>query len=131
MNPALSSHRTVNWPTPKKLFTELNNEFHFDFDPCPLNGKVGPLFGFDGLHESWKGRRVFVNPPYGPRIGDFMAKAVEADLAVFLVPARTDTRWFHQFALKASEIRFIRGRIKFEGATHNAPFPSMIVIFKK
>src|ERR1700676_926027 len=93
------SHKTVNWPTPKKLFDELNSEFCFNYDPCPLNGKVGPLFGADSLYDSWAGKRVFCNPPHGPNISKFMAKAQEADVAVFLVPSRTDTRWFHDYAL--------------------------------
>lgn len=132
MRPVLRSHKTANWPTPEKVFADLNNEFSFDFDPCPINGNVGALFGFDGLHADWKGKRVFCNPPYGPRIRDFLAKAQDATLAVFLIPARTDTRWFHEIVLpKAKEIRFIRGRLKFGGAKHNAPFPSMICVFGK
>ena len=130
MNPALTSHRTVNWPTPKALYEELDREFRFDYDPCPLYGNTGPLFGRDGLYESWAGRRVFCNPPFGPGIPKFMAKACEAEIAVFLVPARVDTRWFHDIALPlAREIRFIRGRLKFGGAKDPAPFSCMLVIF--
>jgi site-specific DNA-methyltransferase (adenine-specific) len=73
---------------------------------------------------------VFVNPPYGPGIRKWLERAGEADLAVFLLPARVDTRWFHDLVLPhAREIRFIRGRLKFVGAKHPAPFPSMIVVF--
>ena len=130
MNPALTSHKTVNWPTPKALYAELDAEFRFDYDPCPLLGRVGPLFGADGLHDSWEGKRVFCNPPFGPGIPKFMAKAREALLAVFLVPARVDTKWFHEIALPfAREIRFIKGRLKFDGAENPAPFPCMLVIF--
>lgn len=130
MNPALTSHKTVNWPTPKAVYDELNAEFCFDYDPCPLLGRVGPLFGADGLHDSWAGKRVFCNPPFGPGIPKFMAKAHEAHLAVFLVPARVDTKWFHEIALPfAREIRFIKGRLKSDGRTVPWPFPCMIVIF--
>lgn len=124
------SHATVNWSTPQALYEILDAEFRFNYDPCPLHGKVGPLFGADGLHDSWLGKRCFVNPPYGhKRIAAFMSKAAEADLAVYLVPARTDVKWFHEYALKAREIRFIRGRLKFGGSVNPAPFASMLVIF--
>jgi hypothetical protein len=130
MIPVLVSHKTVNWPTPKKLYGELDAEFHFDYDPCPLRGRVGPLFGADGLYDSWAGRRVFCNPPFGPGIPKFIAKAREADLAVFLVPARTDTRWFHDIVLPhAKEIRFIRGRLKSDGEINSWPCPAMVLIF--
>ncbi len=130
MNPALHSHETGNWRTPLHLYRQLDEELSFNCDPCPFQGKVGPLFGEDGLHGTWKGKRVFCNPPYGPKIRDFLAKASEATLAVFLIPARTDTRWFHEIVLpKAKEIRFICGRLKFGDAKNSAPFPSMIVIF--
>lgn len=74
---------------------------------------------------------MFCNPPYGPGIGQFLSRAHEARLAVFLIPARTDTRWFHDIVIpKAREIRFLRGRLKFGGSKNNAPFPSMVVIFE-
>lgn len=99
-----------------------------NFDPCPTNGTNN---GLATLLTPWKGLRVFCNPPYGPGIGSWLARATEAELAVFLLPARTDTRWFHEHVLpKALEIRFIRGRLKFGDATNSAPFPSMIVVFK-
>ena len=78
---------------------------------------------------SWNGKRVYCNPPYGPGIKDWLAKAIEADLAVFLLPARTDTKWWHEYAMKAKEIRFIKGRLKFGGATTGAPFPSVLLIY--
>ena len=132
LGPAMLSHKTGNWATPSALYGELDKEFRFDFDPCPLNGHCGPLYGFDGLHESWKGKRVFCNPPYGPRIADFISKATEADVAVFLVPARTDVRWFHELVLPiAAEIRFVKGRLRFGDAENPAPFPSMILVYRK
>jgi site-specific DNA-methyltransferase (adenine-specific) len=131
MKPIFRSHATVNWATPRDFYNALNYEFRFDYDPCPLHGKVGPLYGADGLHDSWEGKRVFCNPPYGAdKIYAFMSKAQDAALAVFLVPARTDVAWFHEFAIKqAREIRFIRGRLKFGNAKDVAPFASMLVIF--
>jgi site-specific DNA-methyltransferase (adenine-specific) len=77
------------------------------------------------------GRRVFCNPPYGRGIGDWLAKAREADVAVYLLPSRTDTQWWHEHAMKADEIRFIRGRLKFGDATNSAPFPSAILVYRK
>lgn len=132
MNPILLSAKSPHYATPSSLYDQLNAEFHFNFDPCPYNEDYhGPLFSFDGLNVSWANKRVFCNPPYGRAITKFMMKAIEADLAVFLVPARVDTAWFHDLALPhAKEIRFLRGRLKFEGCKNPAPFPCMLVIFK-
>ena len=116
------------WRTPEKLYRVLDDEFHFDFDPCPLDGTTD---GTSPLFCSWRGKRVFCNPPYGPKIRRFLERGLEADIAVFLIPARTDTRWFHEIVLPlAKEIRFIKGRLTFGDAKHNAPFPSMIVVFE-
>jgi hypothetical protein len=85
-----------------------------------------------GLPTVYKGFRAWVNPPYGPRLGDWLRRGPEADVAVFLVPARTDTRWFHGLVLPAAaEVRFLRGRLKFGGAKTDAPFPSMVVVYRK
>lgn len=125
MNRVVFKSESVEWPTPKGVYDALNREFVFDFDPCPLGGT-------DGLVIPWSGKRVFCNPPYGPKITDFLRRAGEAEIAVFLIPARTDTRWFHELCLPlAKEIRFIKGRLKFDGAKFNAPFPSMVVVFKQ
>ena len=95
----MSTH--TNHATPK----ELDKEFQFDFDPCPLN----PTPEFDGLKVSWQNKRVYCNPPYGRGIGDWLNKGIEADLAVFLLPSRTDTKWWHDIVLpKAKEIRFAK-----------------------
>lgn len=125
----MSSHKSWEWPTPKTFYDELNREFQFNFDPCPLGGEVdGRAF----LFCEWRDKRVFCNPPYGTEIPKFMQRAQEAELAVFLVPARTDTRWFHEIVLpKAKEIRFIRGRLKFGGSDNPCPFPCMVVVFRK
>ncbi len=119
---------SVEWPTPKAVYKALDREFHFDFDPCPIDGSNGD--GLATLFTEWRGRRVFCNPPYGPSIRKWLERAQDAKVAVYLIPARTDTRWFHDLVLPhASEIRFIKGRLKFGGATNPAPFPSMVVIF--
>lgn len=121
--------QSVEWPTPAALYAALNSEFHFDFDPCPSVNVDGD--GLAPLFVSWAGKRVFCNPPYGPTIHKWLERAAEAILAVYLLPARTDTRWFHELCLPlASDIRFIKGRLKFGGAKDNAPFPSMIVVFQ-
>lgn len=123
------SSATVEWPTPRAFFEKLDAEFHFNFDPCPLQGEED---GRSPLFCSWAGKRVFCNPPYGPEIPKFLQRWHEAELAVFLIPARTDTRWFHYICLPhASEIRFICGRLRFGNSEHRAPFPSMLVVFKR
>jgi site-specific DNA-methyltransferase (adenine-specific) len=105
----------------------LDIEFDFDMDPCPVNST------FDGLQVQWWGERNFINPPYKD-VAEWIKKGYEESLkgklCVFLVAARTDTRWFHNIVLPyAKEIRFIKGRLKFSGSKNSAPFPSMIVIF--
>ena len=123
------SSATGEWATPVGVRAELDAEFHFDFDPCPLGGAQD---GLSTLFTEWAGRRVFCNPPYGPGLGKWLERGLEADVAVFLIPARTDTRWFHEVVLpKAKEIRFIKGRLKFGDAVNSAPFPSMIVVFER
>ncbi len=128
MNPAVYfSSASEEWATPVDVYAALDAEFGFDFDPCPLGGEID---GTAPLFVEWRGKRVFCNPPYGPHLRPFLERAQEADLAVFLIPARTDTRWFHEIVLPhAAEIRFVKGRLKFGGAANSAPFPSMIVVF--
>jgi site-specific DNA-methyltransferase (adenine-specific) len=116
-----------DWTTPKLLYDDLNKEFHFDFDPCPINPQ------FDGLKISW-GNCNFVNPPYN-KIKLWIEKGFNefqsGKTVVFLIPARTDTKWFHTYIYhKCTEIRFIKGRLKFGEGKGSAPFPSMIIIFK-
>ena len=123
----LFSSATDDWATPSDLYQQLNKEFDFNFDPCPLNSEI------DGLTIDW-GSSVFVNPPYS-NIKNFLIKAheelnKESKTIVFLVPSRTDTRWFHDYVYGKAELRFIKGRLKFGGAKNSAPFPSMICIFK-
>ena len=121
------SSASDRWATPRHVYAALDAEFHFDFDPCPLDGNAD---GLATLFCDWTGKRAFVNPPYGPGMSEWLQRGLTADLAVFLIPARTDTRWFHEICLpRAREIRFIRGRLRFGGAVNAAPFPSMVVVF--
>lgn len=132
LNAALFSSASQHWNTPKDLYESLDAEFRFDYDPCPPGHGEIPLFGEGSLYKPWTGKRVFCNPPYGPKITDFVAKGHEPDIAVFLLPARTDTKWFHDICLpRAHEIRFLKGRLKFGNQEGSAPFPSMLVIFRK
>lgn len=130
---ALYSSKTDLWETPQYLFDTLNNEFHFDIDVCatPENAKCVKYFTpqIDGLSQEWKGT-CWCNPPYGRRIGAWVQKAAESNAnTVMLLPARTDTAWFHNYIYGKAEVRFIRGRLKFGESKNSAPFPSMIAIF--
>ena len=134
----MMSSATAEWSTPQDLFDRLDEEFAFTLDPCCTheNAKCEKHYtaAEDGLAQSWAGERVFMNPPYGRVIGRWMEKAwLSAQLGalvVCLVPARTDTAWWHDFAMKG-EIRFLRGRLRFGGGRGSAPFPSAIVIFRQ
>lgn len=125
MNRALFSSAAEHWATPPEVYAALHREFDFTLDPCPLRAETR-----DGLTCSWAGQRVYCNPPYGRGISEWLVKASEADLAVFLLPARTDTRWWHEHAMRADEIRFLRGRLKFGGAKTGAPFPSVVLVYR-
>lgn len=126
------SSKTPEWSTPQVLFDELNTEFNFTLDPCATkeNFKCPKYYTKkqDGLSKDWTGERVFMNPPYGREIGLWVKKLSEMG-GVALLPARTDTRWFHEYIYKKAEIRFLKGRLKFGDSKNSAPFPSMIVIF--
>lgn len=129
------SSENMCWGTPDSLFDSLDQEFHFNLDPCAdeFNHKCERYFTVsdDGLSQSWDGYNVFCNPPYGRSIGKWVRKAAISHAnTVLLIPARTDTIWFHRYIYGKAEIRFLKGRLKFVGAVHNAPFPSMIVIFR-
>lgn len=135
INNVLYSSESEVWETPKDLFDKLDTEFHFDIDVCalPFNAKCTTFFtpDQDGLKQKWEGV-CWMNPPYGRKIGAWMRKALEAKTTVVcLVPARTDTKWWHEYAMKASEIRFVKGRLKFGDSKNSAPFPSAIIIFRK
>lgn len=137
MNKALFSSKKEDWATPDKLFEELSLEFGpFDLDPCATkkNARAKRFFTKreDGLTRRWAPSKVWLNPPYGRQIGSWIKKAWEESqkgaLVVCLLPARTDTDWWHNY-VKRGEIRFLKGRLKFKGAKHSAPFPSAVVVF--
>lgn len=130
------SSATDDWSTPKDIFDRLNNVFNFTLDPCASNKnhKTARYFteADDGLSQSWDGERVFMNPPYGRAIGQWVKKASEqvGGLVVCLIPARTDTKWWHDYVVGGGAyICFVKGRLKFGDQTNSAPFPSAIVIF--
>ena len=134
MNQGLFTSNTPEWETPQELFDELDMEFHFGLDVCASkeNHKCSTWFGKkeDGLSQDWSGVRCWMNPPYGREIGKWVKKAseIQGGVVVCLLPARTDTKWFHDYIYGKAEIRFLKGRVKFSGKGP-APFPSMIVIF--
>lgn len=130
------SSASDDWATPPDFFATVAAEFGpFTLDSCATreNAKCRRYFtsAQHGLSRRWAGR-VWMNPPYGRTIGQWMRKAYESSLsgalAVCLVPARTDTAWWHDFATKG-KVRFIRGRLKFGSHKNSAPFPSALVIF--
>lgn len=131
------SSRSDEWPTPQWLFEELHREFNFDLDPCSTHANAKCHRHFtreeDGLARSWADAVVFMNPPYGRDIRHWMRKAFDSAQAgatvVCLVPSRTDTDWWHRYAMHG-QVRFLKGRLKFGEARHAAPFPSAIVIFR-
>jgi len=130
------SAKSVIWETPQDFFDALDKEFGFELDVCALfeNAKCSQFFSpvQDGLKQEWKGI-CWMNPPYGREITAWIRKAYESSLTgatvVCLLPARTDTRWWHDYAIKG-EIRFVKGRLKFGGQKDNAPFPNAVVIFR-
>ncbi len=135
MNRVHFSSATDLWETPQKFFDDLNREFNFETDVCalPQNAKCERYFTpeQDGLKQDWTGV-CWCNPPYGRQIGKWVEKAAKSNATVvMLVPARTDTAWFHDWILPFAEVRFVRGRLKFGGAENSAPFPSMVVIYRR
>lgn len=139
MNKVLFSSERMDWETPNELFLELNKEFSFTLDAASSheNAKCERHYTEkeDGLSQNWGGETVWCNPPYGKELPKWIKKCAEEGkkkntTVVMLIPARTDTRAFHEYIYGKSEIRFLRGRVKFVGAKNSAPFPSMIVVFK-
>lgn len=139
MNKVLFSSTSDNWATPQYLYDDLNNEFHFTLDPCAdeTNHKCDAYFTKEdnGLSKDWGGYVVFCNPPYGREIYKWVEKAYKESqkpntTVVMLIPSRTDTKYFHEFIYPYAEIRFIKGRLRFGNSTVNAPFPSLIAIFR-
>lgn len=132
------SSKTCEWKTPQEVFDELNKEFQFTLDVCatPENTKCSKYFTKEenGLIQDWSKEICWLNPPYGREIQLWIKKAYEESkkgaTVVLLIPSRTDTKWWHEYVVKAKEIRFIKGRLKFNNHTNSAPFPSAIVVFK-
>lgn len=137
------SSKTVEWATPQDLFDRLNAKYRFTLDVCatPENAKCPRYFTReqDGFLQDWSGERVWCNPPYGKEIARWVWACSEAnhpcepagapDLAVMLLPARTDVRWWHDYVIPYGRVEFIRGRLKFGGSKNSAPFPSAVVVF--
>lgn len=136
INAGMMSSKSDTWETPPDLFRQIDREFGFTLDVCalPHNAKCNKYFTpeDDGLLQEWNGV-CWMNPPYGRTIGKWMKKAYDASkngaTVVCLVPARTCSAWWHDYAMKG-EVRFLRGRVRFVGAPHSAPFPSAVVIFR-
>ncbi len=134
----LHSSNKMDWGTPQPLFDVINKEFHLNLDVCATaeNAKCQRYFTpeMDAFKQQWNGR-CWMNPPYGRQIGHWLAAAFsaaydEGNLVVCLVPARTDTRWWWDYA-RWGEVRFLPGRLTFEGASDPAPFPSAIIVFRE
>lgn len=139
MTKGMYTSNSEEWGTPQELFNRLNKEFNFTLDICASkeNTKCPKYYTKeeDALKQEWGGV-IWMNPPYGRQIGNWVKKAKETAqqgkaTVVCLLPARTDTAWWHDYVMKADEIRLIRGRLKFGDGKGSAPFPSAIVVFKK
>lgn len=139
MTKGMYTSNSEEWGTPQELFNRLNKEFNFTLDVCASeeNAKCPKYYTKeeDAMKKEWGGV-IWMNPPYGRRIGNWVKKAKEAAqqgkaTVVCLLPARTDTAWWHDYAMKANEIRLIRGRLKFGDGKGSAPFPSAVVVFRK
>lgn len=132
------SSKSNEWTTPNDLYNNLDQVFNFTLDPCATheNHKCDKYFTIEdnGILQSWANENVFMNPPYAREIKDWIAKAYRESLngaiVVCLVPARTDTRYWHDYIFPYAEsIIYLKGRLKFGGSTNSAPFPSAIVVF--
>lgn len=142
LNDSLFSSAKHDWGTPKPFFTRLNAEFDFEIDLAATeDNALCPAFfspAQDSLSQTWTtspGKAAWLNPPYGSSIPAWVEKAYRSSVengatVVVLIPSRTDTAWWHDWAMKADEIRFVRGRLRFEGAPSSAPFPSSVLIYR-
>jgi len=137
----LFSNKKTDWETPINLFNELNKRYNFTLDVCANenNFKVINYINEEknGLLQDWNNNICWMNPPYGKEIGKWVEKALfeskkENCTVVSLLPARTDTKWFHNYILNQSnvEIIFMKGRLKFGDSKNSAYFSSMVVLFK-
>ena len=133
------SSKTGEWATPQEFFNKLDWRFGpFDLDPCadPTNTKCNNFYteAEDGLSKDWSEHTVFVNPHYGRGIERWIKKAYdesrkEDTKVVMLIPARTDTKYWHQYVMRADEVHFVKGRLKFGASENSAPFPSAVIVF--
>ena len=126
------SSATDLWETPQGFFDRLDREFNFSTDVCATddNHKCQKYYTKEtnGLRQEWTGV-CWMNPPYGREISKWVEKAYKSNaVVVCLVPARTDTKWWHEFCMKSKEIRLVQGRLKFGGSKNSAPFPSAVVV---
>lgn len=150
LNPKLFTSNSDEWETPQDIYDRLDREFNFTLDPCATdeNHKCDKYYTAkeNGLIQDWSGETAFMNPPYGREIGKWIKKAyIESQkqntVVICLIPARTDTMYWHNYIMLAKEIRFIKGRLKFANRTYPSyredrttkispsPFPSAIIIF--
>ena len=134
LNPAMMRSDRDDWRTPAHVFQALDDEFRFTLDGAAYSdgsNALLPRWCGDVARADWRGERVYCNPPYGRAQRAFVDKAPDADVAVLLLPVRPDTRTWHEGILPvASELRFVVGRIRFEGAAHPAPFPSCVAVWR-
>jgi len=139
---AMFSSTSVEWNTPQSFYDKLDKKYNFTLDPCATNNSAKCWQYFtkedDGLSQDWSGHTVFMNPPYGRQISEWIEKAYTESRkpntkVVCLIPSRTDTRYWHKYCMKADFIYFIKGRLQFENDTspekNSAPFPSAVVVF--
>ena len=135
------SSKSNDWETPQHFYDKLNKEFGpFTLDPCASEEttKVSENYftpSDNGLFQDWGGQTVFMNPPYGRSISNWIKKAHEESQrpntkVICLIPARTDTRYWHEYCMKADEIYLVKGRLKFGNSSNAAPFPSAVVVFR-
>lgn len=132
------SSATDQWATPQAFFDQWDAQFNFDMDVCAdaSNAKCWRFFteSDNGLYQDWAPNRCWMNPPYGREIKHWVRKAYEESLrgatVVCLLPARTDTAWWHDYILPYAEVTFVRGRLKFGDAQNGAPFPSAVAVFR-
>lgn len=141
MHPVVFSSATEEWATPRAFVRAIERRLGgpFDLDVCatPENTVCERFYtkGDDGLSKPWNAERVWMNPPYGYGIGKWIRKAWEsserdAGIVVALIPAKTETAWWHDYVMRAVEICLIRGRMRFSGSLVNAPFPSALVMWE-
>lgn len=137
MNGGMLTSERLDWETPQPFFDLVDGEFGFTLDAAASDGNAKCDLYYNelmnGLEQPWTGV-VWCNPPYGRDIGKWVEKgyreAQRGATVVMLIPARTETRYWHDYVMQAEEIRLLRGRLVFTGASSNAPFPSALIVFR-